>query len=111
MSITSNFQLQFGMIFVHWVFLIFTSCGFPRFPVIIIVPQNLFMFILFFDFYIRTYHKNPAKSKEQLNAAQSSTVVQNGVTVMGQGKVNGLANNVEANMNYMEDRYLKTKSL
>jgi hypothetical protein len=87
---------------------VFTSCGFPRFPVIIIVPQNLFMFVLFFDFYIRTYHKNPQKSKEDLNILTNG---QSNGLANGHHNKNGFVNGVETNMNYMEDQYLKTKGL
>lgn len=50
------FQIQFFMIMVHWLALLFQSdCGYPKFPVAIMVPQNLFMLALFGDFYYKTY--------------------------------------------------------
>lgn len=50
------FQIQFFMILVHWLVLLFHSdCGYPKFPVAIMVPQNLFMLALFGDFYYKTY--------------------------------------------------------
>lgn len=50
------FQIQFFMILVHWLVLLFQSdCGYPKFPVAIMVPQNLFMLALFGDFYYKTY--------------------------------------------------------
>lgn len=41
---------------VHWMSLLFQSnCAYPKFPVAIMVPQNLFMLALFGDFYYKTY--------------------------------------------------------
>ncbi|XP_059610225.1 uncharacterized protein LOC132257373 [Phlebotomus argentipes] len=52
---------QFFAILMHWLVLIPSDCGYPRFPVIIMVPQNLFMFFLFADFYYREYiRKKPS---------------------------------------------------
>jgi len=49
---------QFFMIMMHWLVLLFQrDCGFPKFPVAIMVPQNLFMLALFGDFYYKTYVK------------------------------------------------------
>lgn len=51
-----SLQIQFFLIMVHWMALLFQSdCGFPKFPVAIMVPQNLFMLALFGDFYYKTY--------------------------------------------------------
>lgn len=37
------------------------DCGYPVFPVAIMVPQNLFMLALFGDFYYKTYVKEKKK--------------------------------------------------
>ncbi|KOB77198.1 Alcohol dehydrogenase AD5 [Operophtera brumata] len=37
-------------------------CGYPREPAFILIPQNLFMVILFGDFYYRAYVKKPKKA-------------------------------------------------
>lgn len=53
------------MIMVHWLVLLFQrDCQFPKFPVAIMVPQNLFMLALFGDFYYKTYIN---KAKEERN--------------------------------------------
>lgn len=50
---------------VHWLALLFQSdCGFPKFPVAIMVPQNLFMLALFGDFYYKTYVKERKSAKK-----------------------------------------------
>ncbi|KAJ0173720.1 hypothetical protein K1T71_010869 [Dendrolimus kikuchii] len=59
--------IQFMALFVHFVLLVFAKdCGFPKEPAYILIPQNLFMVILFGDFYYRTYIKSP-KKEEVLN--------------------------------------------
>lgn len=67
--------IQFFAILVHWLVLIPSDCGYPRFPIIIMVPQNLFMFCLFADFYYREYIRKkpspPARQKPMRIAKQS----------------------------------------
>lgn len=47
---------------MHWMALYFSTCDYPKFVTIVLVPQNLFMFALFTDFYIKAYvKKKPAK--------------------------------------------------
>uniref|UniRef100_A0A336LRW1 Elongation of very long chain fatty acids protein n=1 Tax=Culicoides sonorensis TaxID=179676 RepID=A0A336LRW1_CULSO len=48
--ITQLQMIQFGLIAIHWIVLLFkpwlkSDCNFPRWPVFILVPQNLFMFL------------------------------------------------------------------
>lgn len=46
-------------------FLLFKSdCEYPRWIAAVILPQDTFMFVLFLDFYYKTYIKKP---KNQLN--------------------------------------------
>ncbi|XP_063704312.1 uncharacterized protein LOC134833792 [Culicoides brevitarsis] len=66
--ITQLQMIQFGMIALHWIVLLFKpwlkpDCNFPCWPTFIIVPQNLFMFLLFFDFYRKTYYRKPKESR------------------------------------------------
>lgn len=57
-----NLQIQFGILVVHFLNpIFFFECGWPKTLSIIGVIQNLFMFILFLDFYIKAYVK---KSKD-----------------------------------------------
>ncbi|XP_013192148.2 elongation of very long chain fatty acids protein AAEL008004 [Amyelois transitella] len=51
--------IQFTILFLHFVSLVVAPhCRFPRQPAYLLIPQNLFMVILFGDFYYRTYIKN-----------------------------------------------------
>lgn len=54
--ITQLQMVQFGLIALHWMMLLIVpDCGYPRWPTMILVPQNLFMFLLFYDFYRKAY--------------------------------------------------------
>lgn len=45
-------------------FLVFKpNCEYPRWVAAVFLPQNLFMLILFLDFYIKTYIKKPQTGK------------------------------------------------
>ncbi|CAG4931912.1 unnamed protein product [Parnassius apollo] len=53
------FQLQFSILLLHFLMLVVANdCTFPRQPAYILIPQNLFMVILFSDFYYKTYVKS-----------------------------------------------------
>ncbi|XP_052860218.1 elongation of very long chain fatty acids protein 7-like [Anopheles cruzii] len=71
--------IQFGMIFLQWFVLLFQpNCTFPKWPLFVILPQNLFMFCLFLDFYYQAYmKKRPASKPRAAKATESGT--QNGV--------------------------------
>ncbi|XP_045502341.1 elongation of very long chain fatty acids protein AAEL008004-like [Colias croceus] len=57
--------VQFTILLIHFIVLaVAPDCPFPRPPAYILIPQNLFMVILFSDFYYRTYIK-PNKVKKE----------------------------------------------
>ncbi|KYN03231.1 Elongation of very long chain fatty acids protein 4 [Cyphomyrmex costatus] len=56
--ITQLQLIQFFLITLHYLQLAWVEdCGFPIWPAYVMVPQNLFMIILFGDFYYKTYIK------------------------------------------------------
>ncbi|XP_015116883.1 elongation of very long chain fatty acids protein 7 [Diachasma alloeum] len=58
--ITQMQLVQFFLILLHFSQLIWADdCGFPLWPAAIFIPQNLFMIVLFGDFYYKTYIKKP----------------------------------------------------
>lgn len=61
--ITQLQMLQFGMLIIHCVVLVFAEdCGFPKWTAAVLIPQNVFMMVLFGDFYYKTYiKKRPPK--------------------------------------------------
>lgn len=58
--------LQFLLCVVHMGTIVFIpDCAFPRWTAALFLPQNLFMLVLFLDFYIKTYiKKKPAKPND-----------------------------------------------
>lgn len=65
--ITQLQLVQFFLILFHFAQLVWVkNCAFPRWPAAVMIPQNLFMIVLFGDFYYKTYiKKRPAKNIEQ----------------------------------------------
>nr|QKO01441.1 fatty acid elongase 7 [Locusta migratoria] len=53
--ITQLQMTQFLMITVHAAQLLFRDCGYPQWVGYVVVPQNAFMFVLFYDFYRKAY--------------------------------------------------------
>lgn len=57
----------------HWLALLFhDGCGFPKFTIAIMVPQNLFMLAMFSDFYYKTYILKARKAKLAAAAAAAA---------------------------------------
>ncbi|KAH9636666.1 hypothetical protein HF086_003484 [Spodoptera exigua] len=51
--------LQFTLLLFHFISVVtWPECDFPRQPAYLLIPQNLFMVILFSDFYYRSYIKS-----------------------------------------------------
>ncbi|XP_072929996.1 very long chain fatty acid elongase 7-like isoform X2 [Epargyreus clarus] len=56
--VTQMQLVQFTLVLLHLIALAVTKdCNYPRFPAYILIPQNLFMVILFSDFYYKAYIK------------------------------------------------------
>lgn len=61
--ITQLQLIQFFFIFLHFlILLLHPNCDYPKFTAGALIPQNLFMFVLFADFYYRAYVKKPKPS-------------------------------------------------
>ncbi|PZC83910.1 hypothetical protein B5X24_HaOG206659 [Helicoverpa armigera] len=95
--------LQFFWCVVHMAVIVFkTDCEFPRWTSALFLPQNLFMLVLFTDFYIKTYIKKPKQQlKDQINGNGNSknggakTKIENGVKELNDSKMyakNNLSN-------------------
>ncbi|CAH0699685.1 unnamed protein product [Spodoptera exigua] len=90
--------LQFFWCVVHMAIIVFKSdCAYPRWTSAMFLPQNLFMLVLFVDFYIKTYIIKP---RQQMKANLETTTVdqnnnnlpKNGAVkaANGMNKMNGL---------------------
>ncbi|KAL7292506.1 elongation of very long chain fatty acids protein 7-like [Trichogramma pretiosum] len=71
--ITQLQLFQFILLLIHFSQLLWTKdCGFPRWPAAVFIPQNLFMIVLFGDFYYQTYvKKKPKKSANENGQANN----------------------------------------
>lgn len=64
---------QFFLILVHYVVLAWVEdCGFPKWTAAVLIPQNLFMIVLFGDFYYKAYVKKPRSKLAQNGFGGSS---------------------------------------
>jgi len=56
-------MVQFFLVALHELQLIWEDCDYPIWPIYVMVPQNLFMFMLFTDFYYKAYIKKKPVAK------------------------------------------------
>ncbi|CAB3243578.1 unnamed protein product [Arctia plantaginis] len=72
--------VQFLWCAIHFALIVFKSdCEYPRWSSAVILPQNLFMLVLFSDFYYKTYIKKPKNNpygKVQSNGAKNGSINQ-----------------------------------
>ncbi|XP_041976085.1 elongation of very long chain fatty acids protein AAEL008004-like [Aricia agestis] len=69
-------QLQIVQFFIFVVHMgsiaVIKDCDYPVFAVFVFLPQNIFMLIMFIDFYIKTYIKNSkGKKNEEMENTES----------------------------------------
>ncbi|XP_076618914.1 uncharacterized protein LOC143340620 [Colletes latitarsis] len=65
---------QFFMLLFHYVMLaVVDDCGFPKWTSAVLIPQNLFMMVLFGDFYYKTYIRKPMSKVSQNGFASEGT--------------------------------------
>lgn len=81
---------QFCLAFLHSFQLLFYDCGYPRWSVILVLPNAVFFYLLFSDFYNNAYTKDGKKVTKngviRGSDASSEGQVSNGVAVSGKGK-------------------------
>ncbi|XP_063379392.1 very long chain fatty acid elongase AAEL008004-like [Cydia fagiglandana] len=56
-QITTLQMVQFCLTFLHSSQLLFYDCGYPRWTVIFTLPNSIFFYYLFYDFYYKAYKK------------------------------------------------------
>lgn len=78
------------MITTHWAVLIFNNCGYPKWPIAIMIPQNFFMLALFGDFYRKAY-----LTKKPIKPDTTNGIYTNGKTITNINNNNN--NNIDLN--------------
>lgn len=72
--ITNLQMIQFGMAFLHSAQLLYTDCGYPRWSVCFTLPNAIFFYMLFNDFYKKSYSKKgKAKATKQKAVANGTS--------------------------------------
>ena len=72
-------QIQFGMAFTHSAQLLWTDCGYPRWSVCFTLPNAIFFYMLFNDFYKKSYTKKgkAAEAAKKIKIANAKGQVNN----------------------------------
>ncbi|XP_061728853.1 elongation of very long chain fatty acids protein AAEL008004-like isoform X2 [Cydia pomonella] len=63
-QITTLQMVQFCLTFLHSSQLLFYDCGFPRWTLVFTLPNSIFFYYLFYDFYYKAY-KTPKADAEK----------------------------------------------
>lgn len=56
------------MVFIHQTQLLYTDCGYPRWSVCFTLPNAIFFYYLFNDFYQKSYKKKQQAQADALSA-------------------------------------------
>uniref|UniRef100_A0A336L063 Elongation of very long chain fatty acids protein n=1 Tax=Culicoides sonorensis TaxID=179676 RepID=A0A336L063_CULSO len=75
--ITNMQMIQFALVFLHFSQLLWTDCGFPRWTILFCLPNAVFFYFLFNDFYKKAYQEN--KKKEEVKQMLLDDKINNNV--------------------------------
>ncbi|SPP80763.1 elongation of very long chain fatty acids protein AAEL008004 [Drosophila guanche] len=70
--ITNLQMIQFCCAFIHQTQLLYTDCGYPRWSVCFTLPNAVFFYFLFNDFYQKSYKKKQAAAKAKALSAENN---------------------------------------
>jgi len=65
-------QIQFCCAFIHQTQLLYTDCGYPRWSVCFTLPNAVFFYFLFNDFYQKSYKKKQEAAKAKALSADNN---------------------------------------
>lgn len=72
-----NLQLQFCITFIHSSQLLFYDCGYPRWSVVFTLPNSIFFYYLFYDFYYNAYGTPEERKKAKALADRNGHIKDN----------------------------------
>lgn len=85
--ITTLQMLQFCIAFLHSSQLLFYDCGYPRWSVCLTLPNAIFFYFLFADFYNKAYDKGDGKKDKKMMNGHTNGALTHAYT---NGKSNGM---------------------
>ncbi|XP_047515659.1 elongation of very long chain fatty acids protein 7-like [Pieris napi] len=91
--ITTMQMLQFCITFIHSSQLLFYECGYPRWSVVFTLPNSIFFYYLFYDFYYKAYGK-PVKKAIVANGSVNESKT-NGLSITNGAIPNGSHNGID----------------
>lgn len=65
------------MVFIHQTQLLYTDCGYPRWSVCFTLPNAIFFYYLFNDFYQKSYKKKQQAQADALSAKCAAAAAAN----------------------------------
>ena len=77
------------MVFIHQTQLLYTDCNYPRWTVCFTLPNAVFFYFLFNDFYKKSYKKNNRECKKPTEICNNNNIFAknyNGTTVPFESK-------------------------
>ncbi|XP_044726990.1 elongation of very long chain fatty acids protein 7-like [Chrysoperla carnea] len=98
--ITTLQMLQFCISFIHSAQLLFIDCGYPRWSVYFTLPNAIFFYFLFNNFYKEAYttdDKKSLKNGQLKNGTTSNGTTANGTTANGTTANGSMVNGTTAN--------------
>lgn len=87
--ITNLQMIQFCMVFIHQTQLLYTDCNYPRWSVCFTLPNAVFFYFLFNDFYKKSYKKNNMECEKPTEICNNNNIFAknyNGTTVPFESK-------------------------
>ncbi|EFN85775.1 Elongation of very long chain fatty acids protein 4 [Harpegnathos saltator] len=72
--ITQLQMLQFFILAYHISQLLWTDCGYPQWPALVLLPQHVFMLVLFAEFYYNAYIKKEPASAAATTKTETDSV-------------------------------------
>ncbi|CAH2208140.1 jg169 [Pararge aegeria aegeria] len=83
--------LQFLLCTVHFSTICFKrDCDYPRWTAAVFLPQNMFMLVLFMDFYIKNYVRKPKQKdkKADLEETEESRIIEGDHIIQKRSNIN-----------------------
>lgn len=106
-SNSCEFQIQFCLAFIHSAQLVYTDCGYPRWSVFFTLPNAIFFYFLFNDFYRKSYKIKTNKNGSTSNENHVQNVQTNGVNHNNNNNNNTKKTDGDKKENWRQHTYIQ----